>query len=168
MFIWWLWILLEIPARLENETVIASQVRHYQQLASRREDELGVLRGEVSLAPCLFCMFCFFKNIPLNSFWANLLRYFYTFSNNISTVLHIHTISNLDFNKSVQFFANVDSKCCHRGLKCFSAQVMKIKEDLIAQEPKHREAMEEVWNDMMVGNISKCFAVHSVDLSLSA
>ena len=25
---------------------------------------------------------------------------------------------------------------------------MKIKEDLIAQEPKHREAMEEVWSDM--------------------
>ena len=83
----------------------------------------------------------------------------YIFSNNILTVLHIHTISYLDFNKYVQFFANVDSKCCHRGLKCFSAQVMKIKEDLIAQEPKHREAMEEVWNDMMVGNISKCFAL---------
>ena len=83
----------------------------------------------------------------------------YIFSDNILTVLHIHTISYLDFNKHVQFFANVDSKCCHRGLKCFSAQVMKIKEDLIAQEPKHREAMEEVWNDMMVGNISKCFAL---------
>ena len=28
---------------------MAIQVRHYQQLAGRREDELGVLRGEVSL-----------------------------------------------------------------------------------------------------------------------
>ena len=27
---------------------IPMQVRHYQQLAGRREDELGVLRGEVS------------------------------------------------------------------------------------------------------------------------
>ena len=28
------------------------------------------------------------------------------------------------------------------------SQVMKIKEDLIAQEPKHREAMEEVGSDV--------------------
>ena len=31
---------------------IPMQVRHYQQLAGRREDELGVLRGEVSLYFC--------------------------------------------------------------------------------------------------------------------
>ena len=40
-------------------------------------------------------------------------------------------------------------------LACFSGQVMKIKEDLIAQEPKHREAMEEVWTDMNVLKLLK-------------
>ena len=39
----------QIGKRCKLVDGIPMQVRHYQQLAGRREDELGVLRGEVSL-----------------------------------------------------------------------------------------------------------------------